>query len=211
MLFLHAGALCMTNAVTEESSWTSPRARTLLESVVWLAAIGQNVAGLWETWGRRRPVNLLVGAKRRGLLNKAADVFKVSKHFQRLCKLNCCLLRKPNFHTHTRAQAAAKHGFDKNHTDAFWYVWPSGFQLIMDRMHNKSNLNSGFFFLALQKTLKFLYFKLSGQFILLFLKSGEGGGAPAHNVPLWGDCSSKKINTLTEFPSSGCLMCAVVK
>lgn len=52
-----------------------------------------------------------------GLLNKAADVFKVSKHFQRLRKLNCCLLRKPNFHT--RAQAAAKHGFNKNHTDAF--------------------------------------------------------------------------------------------
>lgn len=46
----------------------------------------------------------------------------------------------------------------------------------MNRMHNKLKLNSGFFLLALQKTLKFLYFKLSGQFILLFLKSGEGWG-----------------------------------
>lgn len=86
---------------------------TLLESVVWLTAIAPNEAGV-----RGRVDAALYGSSRRlrrclgWLLNGAADVVKVSKHFQRLYKLYCSSLRNPDFHlplnppSNTQTQAA---------------------------------------------------------------------------------------------------------
>lgn len=109
-----AAPLCVT-AVAEESNWTSQCAN---------APSSHSFGSLQSTPHPKKPPKKLqpdfgdlrmaaaacqcncrckmlhaaTTSDPRGPLSKAGDAFKVSKHFQRLHKFNCCSLRKPNFH-----------------------------------------------------------------------------------------------------------------